>query len=207
MAKSKASAELIDDLVVRLREDIKFGAYDFGQRLKLSELQETYSASQFHVRQALAQLKAMKLVEHRHNYGFSICEQDPVGRNQLRQVRMTLERSAVPLIIARATAEDVVELGRLAEAFAGMIGTSGRQELAAANIAFHRYIYGVAGNRVLSDLINGLREQSYYATTGRWRSLEGINASSDDHFAMVGAIERRDPIELDRLIFLHIQAF
>jgi DNA-binding GntR family transcriptional regulator len=207
MAKSKASAEQIADLVIRLRDDLKFGAYDFGQRLKLSELQETYSASQFHVRQALTQLKAMKLVEHRHNYGFSVCEQDPVGRSELRQVRMTLERSAVPLIIARATAEDIAELRRLAEAIAAMIGTSGRQELAAANIAFHRYIYRVAGNRVLSDLINSLREQSYYATTGRWRTLEGINASSNDHFAMVDAIERRDPVELDRLIFLHIQAF
>lgn len=207
MAKSKASAEQIDDLVSRLRADIKYGAYDFGQRLKLSDLQEAYSASQFHVRQALSQLKTMKLVEHRHNFGFRVCEQDRAGRSELRYVRLTLERSAIPLIIAHVAADDIANLRRMAEVFAATIGVGRRQELAAANGEFHSRLYGIAKNQVLADLIDSLRDQSYYPTAGRWRTLDGIAASSEEHFAMIDAVERRDPIELDRLIFLHIQAF
>ncbi|MEC5383455.1 GntR family transcriptional regulator [Aurantimonas sp. C2-6-R+9] len=118
MPKSRESAEQVDDLVRQLCDDIKHGCYEFGQRLKLAELQETYGTSQFHVRQALSQLKAMKLVEHRHNFGIRISDPDPVDRSDLRNVRVTLERSAVPLIIANATRQDLVDLRRLAEAFA-----------------------------------------------------------------------------------------
>jgi DNA-binding GntR family transcriptional regulator len=191
----------------RIQADIRFGAYDFGQRLKLSELQKTYHASQFHVRQALSQLKALKLVEHRHNCGFRICQQDPVGRDQLRHVRLILERAAVPLVFERATADDIAALRELAEAFAAAIGTGSRQELALANLAFHRRFYQIANNQVLLDLISTLREQSYYSTTGRWRTREGISASAADHFAMVDAIERHDATGLDRIVLQHIRAF
>ncbi len=207
MAKSTESAKRVAELVRKLRDDIKFGAYDLGERLKLSRLQDAYGYSQSEVRRALAELARMKLVEHQHNSGFSVAEQDRTEREQLRYVRTVLERSAVALITARSTPQDIEDLRRLAEAFARTIREHGRQQQAAANIAFHHRLYEISGNDLLLGLIDDLREQSHYGTTGRWRTIEGLCESSDEHFAMIDAIKRRDPAELDRLIMLHIRAF
>jgi DNA-binding GntR family transcriptional regulator len=206
MAKSKQSAERIEVLVERVRSDIRLGVYEFGQQLRLVDLQEAYSASQFDVRQALLQLKTLNVVEHRQNFGFRVREQESSEPGDLRFVRLALERSAVPLVVARATSSDISGMRVSAEEFESFIeGT--RQELTRANVKFHQSIYRASQNAILADLIDDLRTRSYVGTTGRWRSKDGRRASSVEHFEMVSAIERRDPAELDRLILLHIGNF
>ncbi|RAI43042.1 GntR family transcriptional regulator [Rhodoplanes roseus] len=207
MGKSKESAEHVEDVVGRIQADINLGVYKFGEQLKLSSLEQTYSTTRFYVRQALLVLKSLGLVEHQHNSGFRVCAQEQYSQTQLRFVRMTLERSAVPFVIANATAEDIVELRRLAAAFQSAAATSSRAQQTTANADFHRAVYRIARNPVLSRLIDGLRLQSYVGTPGRWGTREGLAASAAEHFAMVDAVEQRDPYELDRTIFNHIQAF
>lgn len=207
MAKSKKSAEIVEKLAEQLSADIRLGVFDFGQRLKLSELQERYSASQFHVRQALTQLKSLRLVEHQQNFGFRIVEQSTHEREDLRSVRTTLERSAVPLIVAKATSADVTRLQKLAKRFEDAAEAADRQKLVSANLDFHEAFYGISSNRILEELIAELRERSVYGTTGRWRKLEGIRASAAEHYQMVDAIQGQDPVLLDKLVYLHIQWF
>lgn len=206
MAKSNQSTQRIEALVERVRSDIRLGVFEFGQPLRLIDLQEAYSASQFDVRQALLQLKALNVVEHRQNFGFRVREQEPSEPGDLRFVRLALERSAVPLVVARATATDLSEMKVSAEEFESHI-EGARQDLARANVKFHQSVYRASQNVILTNLIDDLRTRSYVGTAGRWRSTEGRRASSVEHFEMVSAIERRDPAELDRLILLHIGNF
>jgi DNA-binding GntR family transcriptional regulator len=207
MAKSNESAERIEGLIERIRSDIRLGVFEFGQPLRLIDLQNKYSASQFLARQALVRLQSLKVVEHRQNSGFRVCEQDSAGPSNLRFVRLTLERSAGPLVVARATPDTIMALRALAGDFAASIEGGKREEINAANIEFHRRLYRTAGNPLMTGMIDDLRAQSYIGTTGRWRSREGLLASSAEHYAMVDAIERKDPTDLDHLIFRHIQSF
>src|SRR5712672_2057304 len=117
MAKSNQSTQRIEALVERVRSDIRLGVYEFGQQLRLVDLQEAYSASQFDVRQALLQLKTLNVVEHRQNFGFRVREQEPSEPGDLRFVRLALERSAVPLVVARAAASDLSEMKVSAQEF------------------------------------------------------------------------------------------
>lgn len=207
MTKSSSSAARVAELFRQMRNDIKFGAYNFGQWLKLIELQQRYGATQFEIRKVLVRLEAERLVEHKANAGYRVATPDPAERGQMRYVRMVLERSTAALIAARATEADIADLTRMAEAFEATIGLEGRQEQAAANMAFHNRLYAIAGNAVLSDLIRELRDRSHYGTTGRWRGPEGLRASGTEHFEMIEAIRRRDPLELERLIVRHIESF
>lgn len=207
MVKSSKSAKIVEDLVATLRADIRFGVYESGQRLKLSELQQTYGTSQFHVRQALTQLRSLELIEHHHNSGFRIGERNATEHKELRDLRIILERSAVPLVVARSTSEDVATLRERARAFESTVGLKDRQKQVATNLDFHQALYKVCGNSMLIDLIARMREQSHYAWIGRWRESPGILASAQDHFDMVDAIAERDPIELDRIISGHIRSF
>lgn len=207
MTKSSSSAARVADLFRQMRNDIKFGAYQFGQWLKLIELQQRYAATQFEIRKVLTRLEAERLVEHKANAGYRVATPDPAERSQMRYVRTILERSTAALIAARATEGDIAELTRLAQAFEDTIGLEGRQEQAAANMAFHSRLYAIAENAVLSGLIQELRDRSHYGTTGRWRGPEGLRASGTEHFEMIEAIRRRDPLELERLIIRHIESF
>ena len=190
-----------------MRDDIRFGTYSFGQWLKLIDLQKRYRATQFEIRRVLDSLKTERLVEHRVNHGFRVATPDPAERRQMQFVRTVLERNTASLIAARASAADIDALQGLAQAFDQSVELEGRQLQAAANSAFHQRLYELAGNPILSGLIRELRERSHYGTTGRWRSTEGLHESSVEHFLMVEAIRHRDPIELDRLIARHIEAF
>lgn len=207
MAKSRESADQLALLIKEIRNDIIFGAYAPGTWLKLTDLQAHHGASAFHIRRALAELANLKLVDHAANAGFRVATPDDSTRVETRFVRTVLERSAAPLIAARATSEDVAELARLAEAFDQSIMAEGRREQALANHNFHSKLYATAGNQVLCDMIDELRNRSQHSTTGRWRSVDGLRASSLDHFSIVKAIEMRDPIELDRIIVRHIESF
>lgn len=207
MTKSSSSAARVAELFRQMRNDIKFGAYQFGQWLKLIELQQRYGATQFEIRKVLGRLEAERLVEHKANAGYRVATPDPAERGQMRYVRTILERSTAALIAARATEHDIAELTRLAQAFDETIGLEGRQEQAAANMAFHAKLYAIAENAVLSGLIQELRDRSHYGTTGRWRGPEGLRASGAEHFEMIEAIRRRDPLELERLIVRHIESF
>jgi DNA-binding GntR family transcriptional regulator len=207
MSKSARSGERLAGLTRRMRDDIRFGAFSFGQWLKLIDLQKRYRATQFEIRRVLDALKAERLVEHRVNHGFRVATPDPTERRQMQFVRTILERSTAALIAARATPADIDALQDLAQSFDRSVELQGRQLQATANSAFHQRLYALAGNPILSGLIHELRERSHYGTTGRWRSAEGLHESSVEHFLMVEAIRRRDPIELDRLIVRHIEAF
>lgn len=207
MAKSREAAEQLAQLIREIRNDIIFGAYEPGTWLKLADLQKQHGASGFHIRRALAELKNLKLVDHAANAGFRVATPDESTRNETRFVRIVLERSAAPLIAAKATGDDIRTLRHLAEAFDQTIEEAGRRAQALANHNFHSKLYEVSGNQVLCDMINELRNRSQHSTTGRWRSIEGLRASSQDHFSIVKAIEARDPSELERVIIRHIESF
>ena len=207
MPKSHAAAERLDGLVRRIRNDIKFGSFSHGEWLKLIELQQRYGATQFDIRKALGELKTQRLVEHRANHGFRVATQDPVQRDQLYFVRTAIERSAAALVVERASADDIAILERLAIAFDHSVESAGRQPQAATNAAFHDHFFAIAGNPILVETVQSLRERSHFGTTGRWRTTEGLRASGAEHHAMIAAIARRDTARLDRLIVDHIAAF
>lgn len=207
MAKSHAAAEQLAQLVTNIRRDIIFGAYEPGTWLKLSELQQQYDASPFHIRRALDQLKNDKLVDHVANAGFRVATLDVTTRAETTFVRTLLERSAAPLITARAELADIAELRRLALVFEASISQEGRQLQARANHNFHLYLYSLTRNTVLAETINEMRNRSGHPTTGRWRSVEGLEASSRDHFTIISAVEARDPYEVEQAIVSHIKAF
>ncbi len=207
MPKSHAAAERLDGLVRRIRNDIKFGSFSHGEWLKLIELQQRYGATQFDIRKALGELKTQRLVEHRANHGFRVATQDPVQRDQLYFVRTAIERSAAALVVERASADDIAILEQLAIAFDRCVESAGRQPQASANGAFHDHFFAIAGNPILVETVQSLRERSHFGTTGRWRTTEGLRASGAEHHAMIAAIAQRDTARLDRLIVDHIAAF
>lgn len=207
MAKSKESAARVDRLVETIVNDITYGAYQAGDRLKLADLQARYGSTQFEVRKALATLANRRLVEHVHNAGFRVLNNDDKERSDFDYVRVLLETTAARFVIARATEGDIAELRRLAETFAQSITHDGRQDQIEANENFHTRFYDICGNSILAKTISDLRNLYDISTSGRWRTLEGLKVSAAQHHQLVDAVAARDVMQLERLIIEHVQGF
>lgn len=207
MAKSKESAARVERLVESLVNDITYGAYQTGDRLKLVDLQRRYDATQFEARKALSVLANRRLVEHVQNAGFRVRVNDDKERSDFDYVRVLLETTAARFVIARVTDDDIADLRRLAQAFEQSIDHVGRNDQIEANENFHSRFYEICGNEVLAKTISDLRNRYDIATSGRWRSLEGLKISAAQHHLLVDAVEARDVMLLERQIIEHVQGF
>lgn len=196
-----------DALRTALRHDIVFGAIPPGQWLRQSELELRYGATRTAIRRALVELENGGLVEHRHNYGYRVAVPDPAERAAICQVRVILETGAVPAVVERAGPGDLVELRELARAFEHAIEHDGRPRQVACNFAFHRRFYGICANPVLGRLIREHRERADLGSSGRWQTVSGLRGACEEHFAMLDALEARDPARLSELIRVHIERF
>lgn len=207
MAKSRESPARIARLVEAITDDIMYGAYQTGDRLKLGELQSRHEATQFEVRQALAELANRQLVEHVQNAGYRVRVNDDTERADFDYVRVLLETTAARFVVAHADGAGIDRLRELARAFDRSIESEGRQAQVAANENFHLAFYGLCPNAVLAETISSLRDRYDISTSGRWRSLEGLRVSAAQHHRLVDAVEARDVMLLERLIAEHVQGF
>lgn len=207
MVKSRTSAATVARLVDAISNDIMYGAFATGHRLKLVEMQERYDASQFEVRKALAELATRRLVEHLPNAGFRVVGTDHRQRLDFDYVRILLERPASRLVAARATADQIAELRTFAERFDNAIMNNNRAAQSDANEAFHDCFYEISGNIVLKESIAALRNNYDITTSGRWNTVEGLKISAAQHWQMIEAIEERDIVALEQLIVDHVHGF
>ncbi|MDF1585547.1 GntR family transcriptional regulator [Marinimicrococcus flavescens] len=196
-----------DALLTSLRHDIVFGAVAPGQWLRQSELERRYGTSRAAIRRALAELESQGLVEHRLNYGYRVAVVDAAERAQLCQVRVILETGALPMILERLSADDLVGLRGLASAFEQAVEHEGRPQQVACNFAFHRRFYELSGNGPLEALIRHQRERADQGSTGRWQTVSGLRGASEEHFAILDALEARDLERLTELVRVHIERF
>jgi DNA-binding GntR family transcriptional regulator len=100
-----AVERLAETIYARIRQDILFGRYDPGVKLKMDALRARYEASVNTIREALARLVAEGFVVAEGQRGFTIA---PVTDSELRDItetRILLETQAVRLSLQHADLE------------------------------------------------------------------------------------------------------
>lgn len=191
-------------LAERILRDINIGTFGPDEWLKQVSLAERYSATRIATRQALDELVAKRVIQHRPNYGYRVYSLSETQRKEIAAVRSLLEAATADDIVANATPEDIAALQASAEEFkaAAYDGTIMAQRT--ANQAFHRRLLLLCGNQTLTELIQDLRQRGPAAPVTRWRTVAQLEKSTVDHFKMVEAIKSRSSGELRRIIVDHV---
>jgi len=195
----------LDELVNRIALDIQSGVFGPGTWLKQVDLEARYACTRIDLRRALDRLVANRLVEHVHNRGYHVYEADSRVYAELQDIRVVLELRAAELIEAAAKPADVRDLRRLAKHFDELLPGGTVFEQYEANIAFHRRMLAMCGNRELVELIMEIRRRGPSAPIFQWKTRARMEQSSREHFAMVDAIEAHQPARLQKLLREHIQ--
>ncbi|MCS7480450.1 GntR family transcriptional regulator [Umezawaea endophytica] len=151
-----------EQVYAELRNDIVRGLYTPGQRLRLVELAERFSASQSVVREALTRLAEQKLVVALPQQGFRVMTLTRESVEELTEARAEIEATVLRLSIERgdiAWESAVLAAHHRLSRNGSEVDAGGRlsEEWAAAHEDFHRMLLAGCGNSWLIDLATTLR--------------------------------------------------
>jgi DNA-binding GntR family transcriptional regulator len=188
-----------------LREEIISGRLPPGTELQEVALAESLGVSRGPIREALGRLAAEGLVTVRPRRGAVVRALSAEEFLEAYQVREALEVMAMRLAVPKLIPENIAELQRLIDEMGALADGEDVQGFFEANGAFHRVFFDVAGNRMLAELYNQLRDQ---IDRHRLRSLElrgNVHRSVAEHRAILRAVEAGDVERAVHLVSEHIR--
>lgn len=210
MAKRNRTEKLEtpSNAVSKILSFVRERRYQPSERLPSErDFAEKFGTSRGAVREALATLEAMRVVERRPNSGIYLRSPDensiealvlhaesglPFQADKIAdvfEVRRMLEVQAVRLACSRRTADDIRNLNAILTSTAKRIAK--KQTIELEDEAFHLAIFAATKNDILLRVVKSFYEMSrhrrrvYFADHGRGRR------SYEDHCKILEAIENR----------------
>lgn len=192
-----------DDVAATLAEDLRLGVFAPGTWLKQIDLQERYGVGRAPIRKALETLAGRRLIRHEMNRGYRVHLQDDDDTLNALELRAVLESGFARAITHNATTEEIDHIQELAQRFAAQAAAGGPM-LYALNLEFHAALLSCSRNPQLVPLVEELRIRTSPAPVSQWRQLAQVEASAQEHMAMVAALRARQAEALRVLIVAHI---
>jgi len=195
---------LADQVYGRLREAITSGALAPGLRLREVPLSQQFGVSTTPVREALRRLENDGLVETNPHRGALVAGFSLRVVGELFEVREVLERRGARLAAA-APVRDLSKVEELLRRAAALVDEPDQVAFNRLDVAFHRAVDDVGGNRSLAEMAERAHRQIqavrvrcaiYLPGQPRW--------SQRDHADLAEAIRRGDPDSAEELIARHI---
>jgi DNA-binding GntR family transcriptional regulator len=175
-----------------------------GDPLREAAIASQLGVSKTPIREALTRLEQEGLVETTSFKGAVVSGYSPRDLEEIYELRALLEGAAVRAVADDASDETRAQLGDLVSRSRGSRDTGDVAALAALLGAFDVIVYEQVTNRRIRALIENLRAH----LTRIGNLTEGIpgrvEASVEEHAAIVEAIVRRDADDAERLMRAHI---
>lgn len=178
-----------------------------GDRIVEQEIATALGISRVPVREALRLLESQGLVVSEPYKGMRLVPLTRERLDEVIEVRVALETSAVRRALARGRNRGAAldGLRRAIDELELMATRGDGYGLATADARFHRELCGLGGNRVLCTLWEAIAVQLTIivglSTLGK--SMHGI---IDEHRRLLAALERGDAAEIDAAIEEHVRA-
>jgi len=182
-----APLSLSDRVYRRIESLILSGKLKSGERLNDSRLAEMFSTSRGPVRNALARLAEVGLVDIIPYRGAFVRDLDLDDVLEIYEIRAALERAGVLAAARKMTPAALTRLSEIAERMHECVAQGDRETYFELNLTFHQLIHQTSGNRRLQELYERYtREQKLY----RHFSLItlGIEESHHEHQAIMQAL-------------------
>lgn len=205
---SKVSAQsLVDVLAERIEAAIISGDLQPGSKLSEQALAASLGVSRGPLREAIRRLEGRKLLQRTPNIGVHVASLSPSDLYEVLQVREALEGMACALAATNMTDAELKALTELLDQHqqqkSVQDGTGYYQE--SKDFDFHfRIVKGSRNVRLVQmlceDLYYLLRVYRYKSSTKPGRAKQALR----EHRDIVAALVKRDPVEAERKMRLHI---
>jgi DNA-binding GntR family transcriptional regulator len=202
-----AAQSLVDALAERIEAAIVSGDLQPGSKLSEQGLAASLGVSRGPLREAIRRLEGRKLLQRTPNIGVHVASLSPGDLYEVLQVREALEGMACALAARNMTDGELKALSELLEQHqqqkSVQEGTGYYQE--SKDFDFHfRIVKGSRNARLIQmlceDLYYLLRVYRYKSSTKPGRAKQALR----EHKDIVAALMRRDPLDAERKMRLHI---
>lgn len=205
-AKIGDRPRLADDVLRTIRDGVMSGRYPSGQRLAVSDIADDLGVSATPVREALVALTSEGLVDLVPRKGFRVAQIRQSDVEAVFQVHAFVAgrlAAAAAVEISEASIERLRSLQTQIERLAATKPSTARAEgIEDLNFEFHREINKVADARRLRWFLRAASQfvpRRYYEDIPEW-----IDATLEDHPAIVEALAARDPVRSADLVAAHV---
>lgn len=204
-AQGRASADAsLATIVAELEEDIVFGRLHPRERLVEDALIARFGATRHQVREALAALERMGLVERRRNVGALVRAFDATEVEELWALRALLETQAarqIPLPVSPDALAALVDIQRRHD---DAVADGDARRVFRENLAFHRALFALCPSRTLRTAIDEYARQTH---SMRFRSAADApyrERARDEHWRMIDALHAGERDALVALCAAHL---
>ncbi len=198
------TTERVRVVAAMLEEEIVLGWLLPRERLVEEDLAERLGVKRHVVREALADLERVGLVERIPNRGAVVKLLDPLEVRQIYSVREALETLAAEQIPLPASPAILTQLRDVQREHAAAVESADARAAFRANMRFHETLFGACGNPHLVELIQGLAQKVHGARSITAASPEHLRLACDEHVAMIGALAAGDREGLVALCRRHL---
>jgi len=198
------TADRVRSAAAMLEEEIVLGWLLPRERLVEEDLAERLGVKRHVVREALAELERVGLVERIPNRGAVVRLLDPAEVRQIYSVREALETLAAEQIPLPVAPEVLAPLRALQQLHAEAVAVGDARGAFRANMRFHETLFRACGNPHLVELIQGLAQKVHGARSITAASPEHLALARDEHAAMVEALAAGDRPRLVALCRQHL---
>lgn len=205
------SKPLTDDAYVRVRDLIVSGGLRPGQKLVDRDLADQLSVSRTPIREALARLAMMGLVEARSRRGYYVAQFQAKQMSELYEFRKILEVAAAGLAAKNAEPTHLRKLKRILIELEKMTGSPDRSaKTVSIDLQIHHLVAQASGNDLLEQAIRNLIDKVTAFIWVDWANVSMINdpaqitAAQGEHKALVLSIIDGDAKRAASLMSAHI---
>ena len=195
---------LHQEIAAQIQKMILKGILVKGQKINEKSICESMGVSRTPVREALRMLKSEGLIElipHKGAYVSQPCIEEI---NDMFEVMSVLEGTCARLAVTHMKEKDIQKIEALHEELEAYYQDRDFEAYLKKNHVFHSFIQELAGNRVLNDVINGLRQKILLYRQRQLYQPERFDQSIEEHRNLLGAFRRRDPDSAESLMRQHL---
>jgi DNA-binding GntR family transcriptional regulator len=186
------SKTIHEEVAAQIREMIRDGDLAKGQKIDEKYLCESMGVSRTPVRESLKMLNAEGLVKLIPNKGAYISDPPMEVIQDLFEVMSVLEGTAARLAVQKMTDKDFSKIEALQHEIEHYYDIRDHKSYLHRNNIQHAFIQDVAGNKVLKQVIEGLKQKVLIHRHRQLYEEDRFNQSIQEHRDIVEAFRKRD---------------
>ena len=175
-----------------LRDAVRRGVLQPGERLMEIQLAEELGVSRTPVREAIRKLEMEGYVIMMPRRGTYVADLSIRDVNEVFEIRTSLESLASGLAAERITEDELEKLQRLLVEIGAHIKNGDMESIVRTDTEFHDLLYQASRNKRLVGIISNLREQLTRIRTTSMSYPGRLKATLEEHRNIVEAIAQGD---------------
>lgn len=191
----------------QLRDLIRDGAYEPGERLVERSVARELGTSHIPVREALARLAEEGLVVRLPRRGARVAELSPRSLAEISSMRVVLERFVCERVLERWTPGAQAELTRIAGRMTAAAERGSVKTVCELDMRFHETLWRLADHELLLEVAGGLRWriERFLRAVSATLAPDELREHARRHAELVELLAAGDPATVAVAMRLHVE--